>query len=238
MRAKEQMMDSSKKTAVQSGILLICGIVFGILSSVPALEYPDYLVKLSSIRTQVSAAIFFQAAMATVYVGIAVLFYPVIKNYNKQLALAYFGFRIIGAAFLFAGIASLSLLSILSGDFVSAGHPDSTYFQTLGELLRKGRDLLNHIGMILPWATGGLILSLCMFKTRLVPRWLSLWGMVGITLTLASTLLLMLGFIKMATPLYFAMNLPAAFFELFLAAYLIVKGFNPLAFKAEEKAGL
>ena len=48
------------------GVLLICGILFGILNSVPALENPDYLTKLSTIKTQVLIAVFFQAAMAVV----------------------------------------------------------------------------------------------------------------------------------------------------------------------------
>ena len=65
------------RTAKILGGLLISAIVFGILNTVPALEYPDYLAKLSTIRTQVLVAVFFQAAMATVYVCIAVLFYQI-----------------------------------------------------------------------------------------------------------------------------------------------------------------
>lgn len=162
-------MNSERRTAIILGFLLISGIVSGILSSVPALEYPDYLATLSAIGTRVITAIFFQAAMAIAYVWIAALFYQIIKKYSEVLAIAYFGLRIIGAAFLFSGIASLSLLLSLSRDFASAGFPDVSYFQAAGELLRMGRDLLNHVGMILPWVTGGLILCLCMYKMRLVP---------------------------------------------------------------------
>lgn len=97
----------------------------------------------------------------------------------------------------------------------------------MGELLRRGRDILNHIGMILPWSIGGLILYYSFHKTNIVPRWLSLWGLVGSTLTLASTLLLMLNTIEMATPGYFLMNAPTVLFEVSLAVYLMTRGFRP-----------
>jgi len=220
-------MSSDRRRAMLLGVLLICGIAFGILNSVPALEYPDYLAKLSTIRAQVLIAVFFQAAMATVYVCIAVLFYPVVKRYSKGLALSYFGFRIIGATFLFVGIGSLLLLLHLSQSLVSAGLLDAPQLQITGELLRTGRDIMNHIGMPLPWILGGLVLCWSMFKTGSVPRWLSVWGIVGAVLTVIATLLYMLDFIEMLTPTYLAMNVPTALFELSLAAFLIARGFNP-----------
>lgn len=221
-------MNLSKRTARIYGVLLIIGIVFGIINSVPALEYPDYLRKLPMIETQVLIAVFFQAAMAVVYVFIAVILYPIIKKYDEGLASGYFGFRIIGAGFLFVGIGSLLLLLWLSQSFISVNHANPRYFQTLGELLRLSRDHLNHIGMILPWSIGGLILYFSFYKMRLIPRWLSIWGGIGSALTLLATLLLMLTIIEMATPLYFIINTPTALFELFLAVYLLIKGFNPV----------
>lgn len=228
-------MDSDRRTATILGLLLISGIVFGILNTVPALEYPDYLAKLSAIRTQVLVAVFFQAAMAVVYVCIAVLFYPIVKQHSERLAIGYFGFRIIGATFLFVGIGSLRLLLLLSQRVVSAGQLGSPYYQTMGELLRTGRDIMNHIGMVLPWVLGGLILYYCMLKMRLAPRWLLIWGIAGSALTIVATLMLMLDFIEMATPTYFIMNAPTALFELSLAAFLMAKGFNPILVGTNEE---
>lgn len=222
-------MNPNRKIARAFGILLIAGLVFGIFSSVPALEYPDYLIKLASIRMQVLIAVFCQFAMATVYVSIGVLLYPILKKYNETLALGYFGFRIIAAMFLFAGIVSLLLLLFLSESFVAAGQPDSSHFQTSGQLLRRGRDWLNHVAMILPWSIGGLFLYYCFFRTKLIPTWLSVWGFMGSVLTLIATLLLLLDLIKIITPIYFIMNTPTALFELVLAVFLIIKGFNPIA---------
>lgn len=219
-------MQTNRKTAVYLGLLLIFSFIFGIFSSAPALERSDYLVKLSESEMQVLVATLFQAAMAVVYVTITVLVYPIIKKYNKSLAVGYFGFRIIGSGFLFAGIGSLLLLLELSQSFAAAGQADVLDFEVIAELLRQGRDILNHIGMILPWSIGGLILYYSLYKFRLIPRWLSIGGMIGSTLTLLATLLLMLNIIKLASPVYFILNAPIAICELFLAVLLIFRGFN------------
>lgn len=220
-------MKPSRRVAILSGILLLSGMVFGILSSVPVLELPGYLEKLPTIKTQVLIAVFFQSAMATAYVCIAALFYPLIKKSGEGLAMGYFGFRIIGAAFLFVGIGSLLLLLSLSQSYVEAGQLDSPYFIRIGELLRMGRDIMNHIGMVLPWCSGGLILYYCIFKLELVPKWLSIWGIASSALSILATLMLMLGIIKIISAPYMLMNVPTGLHELTLATFLIFKGFNP-----------
>lgn len=217
-------MNSDRKTAITFGILLISGVLFGILSSVPALEQPDYLIKLSSINGHVVIAALFQSIMATVYVCVAVIMYPIVKRYSEGMAHAYFGFRIIGAVFLFIGVISLLLLLYSSQRFVIEAQPD--YFQSIGELIRLGRDWLNHIGMVLPWSIGGLILFYSFYQLKLIPKWLSIWGLIGYTSTLFATLLLLLDIIIIVTPIYFILNTPTAIMELVLAVYLIIKGFN------------
>jgi hypothetical protein len=219
-------VNPERRTAILLGVLLISSIVFGILNTVLALEYPDYLTKLAAIESQVLKAVFFQSAFAVVYVYIAALFYPIIKKRSEGLAIAYFGFRITGAAFSFIGTASLLLLLSLSQSFVSTDQLNSPYFQTLGELLRTGRDMVNHIAVALSWCIGGLILYYCFFVMRLVPKWLSIWGIVGSSLSILSTVMLMLTVIKMATPIYFIMNTPTALVDITLAVFLILKGFK------------
>lgn len=219
-------MKAIRRTAILLGLLLLLSFVFGILSSVPALEQPDYLEKLAEIEMHVLLATFSQAAMAVVYVMIAVLFYPILHTYSRSIAAGYLAFRIIGAGFLFVGIGSLLLLLWLSQSFVTA-QPESMHVETIAELLRRGRDILNHVGMILPWSIGGLILYYGLYKIRLIPRWMSVWGMAGAGLTLVATILLMLNIIPLVDPVYFILNAPTAFFELVFAVFLIIRGFNP-----------
>jgi len=82
-----------------------------------------------------------------------------------------------------------------------------------------------------------LILYYCILKMKLVPKWLSIWGMVGSAFTIVATLMLMLDIIKIVTPIYFMLNSPTALFELSLAFFLLVKGFNPIVASSNEKRG-
>lgn len=218
-------MEINRKTAVTLGLMLIAALVCGIFSSVPALEEPDYLTRLASIESRVFAAVFFQAMMAIFYVGIIVYTYPIVRLDNQRGSLAYLIFRAIGATFLFVGIATLLLLLAVSREFVASNVTEAVNLEKTGELLRLARDWLNHIGMILPWSIGGFFLYRAFLKTKLIPQWLSLWGLTATTLTLAATILYMLDLIQLVTITYFALNIPTALLELVLAGYLIIKGF-------------
>jgi Domain of unknown function (DUF4386) len=206
--------------------LLISGIICGILSSVPALESHDYLSRLSSIKLQVLTATFFQFVMASVYVCIAVLLYPVIKQYNWRIGLFYFAFRLIAAMFLFIGIVSLLLLLFISQEYVSSPQANLSYFHLIGEIVRIGRDWMNHVAMILPWSIGGLLLYFSFLKIKIIPIFLSSCGLIVSVLTIITTLLLLFDLLKIVTPIYFILLIPNALFELILAVYMIIKGFR------------
>lgn len=167
--------------------------------------------------------------MAVAYVAVAISLYPILRKYNEGLALGFVGFRIIAGVFIIIGVIILLLLLPLSQEFVKAGAPDSSHFQTLGGLLRAGRDLVNHVAMILALNLGGLMFYYILFQTKLIPRWLSGWGLVGTTLTISASLLLMFRLIDVITTIYIGLNLPMAIQEMVLAVWLIVKGFNPSA---------
>lgn len=222
-------METSRRTAVVFGVSLIAAIVCGVLNSVPAIEAPDYLEKLDSLESRILVAVFFQAAMACIYVTIAVVMYPVVRLDSETAALAYFAFRLIGAAFLFVGIVTLLLLLALGHRYAGEAASDVEDFQLMGDLLRHTRDGLNHIGMILPWSVGGVFLYRALLKTKLIPAWLAIWGLIATALTLVATILYMLDQIEIVTIAYFGLNIPMALLELALAVYLITRGFRPLS---------
>jgi hypothetical protein len=68
----------------------------------------------------------------------AITLYPILKRHNESLALGYVGFRPVAAAFIVIGVILLLLLLTLSQEFVKAGAPVLSHFQTIGELLRTG----------------------------------------------------------------------------------------------------
>jgi hypothetical protein len=226
---------SNRKVETIAGVLCIVGTVAGVLSVSPVIDGPDYLIGSSSNEFQILLAACFQFIMAAAYVGFAISLYPILRKYYEGLAIGFVGFRFVAGVFNILGVIIILLLLAVSREFVKAGAPDSSHFQVIGSLLRAGRDLVNHVAMILAHSLGGLMLYFVLHETRLVPRWLSDWGFVGTTLTMSATLLVMFGLISIITPFYIAMNLPTALQEMVLALWLIIKGFNPTVVASESE---
>ncbi len=220
-------MIADRKATILAGLLYFLGIIAGALSVVPVIDTPDYLIQISANVSQVTSGASFQFLMTVAYLGMAITLYPVLKKHNESLALGYVGFRIVAVAFIVIGVILLLLLLTLSQEYVRAGAPVPSHFQIIGELLRTGRDLINHVGMILVLSMGGLLFCYLLYLTKLVPRWLSGWGLVGTAVTITASFLFMFGIIELMTSVF--MNFPLALQEMVFAVWLIVKGFNPSA---------
>jgi hypothetical protein len=80
-----------RKGAFTAGSLYLVAMLAGLLSVVPVLEEPDYLVRLASSGDQLLRGAFFQLLMAPAYVGIALALYPLLKRHDEGLALGFVG---------------------------------------------------------------------------------------------------------------------------------------------------
>jgi len=224
-------MNSNRKTAIIVGVLFITATVAGILSVVVLdliLDDPDYLIEVSANENQVIIGALLVFIMAAACAGIAISLYPILKKYNQVLALGSVGFRIIEAVlFIVVAIALLSLLT-LSQEYVKAGAPDASHFQTLGTLLLAVRDWAGHVPGLIAFGLGALMYYYIFYQSKLIPRWLSGWGLLGAILWLASALLSMFGQLGPFSTITI-LALPLGVQEMVLAVWLIVKGFNSSA---------
>jgi len=224
-------MNTYRKNARIVGILFITATVAGILSVVisrPILDAPDYLIKISASENQVIVGGLFELIMAVACAGIAIWLYPVLKKHNQALALGSVGFRVIEAALYFVAVAGLLSLVTLSQEFVKAGAPVASNYQTLGTSLLALRVWTGQLGMI-AFSLGALMYYYIFYQSKLIPRWLSGWGLIGGVLFLAAGLLAMFGQTGSFSTIDTLLNLPGAVNEMVLAVWLIVKGFNPSA---------
>jgi hypothetical protein len=157
-------------------------------------------------------------------VCIPFMMFPILKKHNESLALGYGVFRIIESVILIVGSISLLSLLTLSQEYVQIGTPDATYFLTFGTILLAARDWTILLGVNIVFPLGALIFNYLLYRSKLVPRWLSGWGLIGATLLLARGLSMIFGY-----NLGVILTLPIWVQEMAFAVWLIVKGFNPSA---------
>jgi len=225
-------MRTDRMNSVVVGTLFILGTVTGVIAASiesPILSESDYLARISANEGQITIAAFLQFLMAMSCAGIGIALFPIMKKYREGQAVAVAGFRIIeGMIQVAGGVSTICLLS-LSQEFVRAGAANSASLQTLGTIIRAGTNWMNNGAMLLSWCIAALMYYSVFFQYRLVPRWLSGWGLVGIGLTILSSVLITLKIIPMSDTLQMVFNLPIALQEMVFALWLIVKGLNPSA---------
>ncbi len=224
-------MNTNRKTAIIVGVLYIIGTIAGVLSLVfvnPIQSAPDYLLQFSANKTQVITGALFVLIMGVALVMVPVMMFPILKRQHKALALGYVVFRALEAVTYIAVVISWLLLITLSQEFVKAGAPDASYFQTLGALLLEAENWINPI-LDIVFILGALMFYYLLYQSKLIPRFISVWGLIAATPYLAAGLLGMFGLISPMSTTRIVMVAPLALQEMALAVWLIVKGFNSSA---------
>lgn len=212
-----------KKSATLIGILFLTAMVTSLLGAVlleSVIAVPDWLTTILSNRTQVYAGMYLELINAIAVIGIAVLLFQVLKVYSENMALGYLGFRIIES--MVSIVAAICPLLLLTLGQQHADGLDSLHFQSYGHLIYAVRGYM--YGLLLPifFSLGALLFYYVMYHSRLIPRFLSVWGFVGVAL--------MLGFNLSGTESSLGMVfvLPIILNEIFLGIWLIIKGFSEI----------
>ncbi len=227
-RNRSKSKTSIRKIAVITGVIFIIATVASLLAAAltPALTGTDYLTRFSAHPNQVAAGALLYLVAAFASAGIAIAMYPVMKGSNAGLALGSVVFRALEAVFYMVGVVSLLSLLTLGQQFTTAGAADRTSLQAIGNLLVSVHD---HAALVAVFAfcLGAFMYYYLFFQSRLIPRWLSGFGIVAIILMMAACVLalfsgnLITSYIPLAFPIFLQ--------EMVLAVWLIVKGFNPSA---------
>jgi hypothetical protein len=223
-----------RKLAISAGILFIIYTSLDVLSFLflGPVNASNYLVSVSENAGLVGAGAFLLLIGGACASGIAISLYPVLKRSDPVLALGAVGFRISEGVLRFVSVCILLSIITLSQLFVKAGAPESSYFQTLGELLLAARGWVSHVGALLAFSIGCTLYYVLFYRTKLVPRWISVWGLVFGISGIVSIALVITGLIPPFGTVQVLMLIPMLPQEMVLAVWLIVKGFNPAALAA------
>jgi Domain of unknown function (DUF4386) len=224
-------LSTSRTTARIVGVLFIIATVADVVGAVsllrPILNSPDYLIKMAANEHQVILGALLLVVAAFASPAIALWLYPVLREHSKGgLALGSVGFRLIEGVFYAVSVVILLSLLTLSQEFVKAGNPASSSFDAAGTVLKAARDWASLVG-VLAFYLGASMYYYIFYRSRIVPRWLSVWGIVAVILGLVAALLVMFDVTTSMSTVQVVFNLPIGVQEMVLAVWLIVKGFSP-----------
>ena len=190
------------------------------------LSAPDYLANVSANRTTVTGGVFLELINGIAVIGIAVLMYPLFKKQNEALATGYVALRIMESVAIVAAVVSPLSLIALSQDYVKAGASAATHLEAVGASLLAERALWVGAMIGIFFGLAALPFFWGLFRSRLVPRYISIWGLLAAVSVLTWNLL---EFFGISVSFGMILALPIIVNEVFLAIWLIVKGFNPSA---------
>ncbi|HTE33179.1 MAG TPA: DUF4386 domain-containing protein [Chryseolinea sp.] len=214
-------MTPLRKTALIAGIIyLITFVSIPTLSLYQSIHGHNYFIGPGPDTSVIIGGIL-EIIVALAGIGTAVALYPVLKRQNEGLALGLVTSRVLEASMIFAGVAFLLTAVTLRQSGAGAE------FSVAGRTLVVLYDRIFLVGQSFMPAVNDLLLGLLLFQSRLVPRALSLIGIVGAFVLVAGDVGVLFGYLEQRAPSTGLFAMLVALFEFSLGVWLVVKGFRP-----------
>jgi hypothetical protein len=219
-------MDSTRRISIATGALFVSATVAAVAAAAllpGGLTGSDYLTGVAGHPSRMAASALLYLIAAGTSVGIAIALYPLLKKTNAGLAVGALVFRTVEAAFYAAAVVSLMSLTDLGQQFATAPATDRAPIQAMADYVLGARDH-STLAAVFAFSVGTFMYSVVFYRSRLVPRWLAAWGVTGAALI--GTGCVMSLFSNAPITGYSLLFLPVALWEMVLALWLLVKGFQ------------
>ena len=233
-------MDHTRRTALITGVLFVITIVFSIPGALlygPLLTDPNYVTG-PGADTQVALGALFEVIVGIANIGTAVVLFPILKRQSEALSLGYVASRIVESTLIGVGIVSVLSVVGLRQDFATgSGVAEGSLLGGSAALVAlHGSTFLLGPGLLAGFGNG-LILGYLMYKSGLVPRTMTWFGLIGGPLIFASGLAVLFGLYDQVSPISALATVPEFIWEAFLGVYLIIRGFRPSAITSRAARG-
>jgi hypothetical protein len=216
-------MSSQRKISLTAGLLYLLTFV-----SIPTLaiygpvKSANYILGAGPDTSAIIGGIS-EIVVALADIGTAVVLFPVLKKQNEGLALGLVASRILESGTIFVGVAFL--LSVVTLRQTGAGADSLPVSHALVALY----DRIFLLGQSFMPAICDLLLGFLLYQSRLVPRRLSVIGIVGAPILVAGYFAVLFGLIGQHDSMAGLTAIPVALFEFSLGVWLVIKGFKPSA---------
>jgi Domain of unknown function (DUF4386) len=183
---------------------------------------PDFMANIASHETALIAGAFLMLLVTITDIGKGVLFFPILENHGKRTAVVYLAAIVVQVVFLNIG-ALFVLMLIPLGQIAADAGASASWAPGVGTLLAESNTIAYNVGQAI-LCFGGVFLCILLFRTRLIPRALAGLGVAGYVLHAAGSVSEIFGL-----PLSLVLLIPGGIFEVGIAFWLIIKGFQPAA---------
>lgn len=162
--------------------------------------------------------------MLAAMVGTAVLLGPILRRHSETLALGYVLARMLEVVTLAIGLVAALLLVPLSWNTAGVTGSERSSANVLAESLEAANEWTGYLGAQMVFSISALVLNWAFFRYDLVPRWLSVWGLIGVPLMFLSGCLVMFESLNSSASTWNLLVVPLAVQEMVMALWLIVRG--------------
>jgi len=222
-----------KKNAVIVGILFIIATIFLFVGDAfygPVLDTPEYLLAAFPNRTAATIGMLIEFSCILAIPLIPVFAFPVLRKHSETLAIGYVVFRLFEAIlFVLVDITKLSLVKV-SELYISADGANAALIENIGATI-QGWNEWAWVFYVFIFGIGALIFYTALFRSKLLPRWISIWGVVAIVLMIASAALAMFT-VEIPESIFGLLVIPIGVQEMVMAIWMIIKGFDTRFLKA------
>ncbi|MEU0009018.1 DUF4386 domain-containing protein [Streptomyces sp. NPDC006314] len=216
-------MASTRRTAVIAGALYLVTHVTSVtaLALYRPLLSDAHFITGSGPEAQVVLGALLEVVLALSIVGTSVALFPVVKRTNEAVALGYVGLRTLEAAVIAVGVVPLLAVVTLRHDLAvrSGAVP-------LGEAMVALHNWTFLVGPSLVCGTNTVLLAYLLYRSRLVPRFIPVLGLIGGPLVFTSGAAQMFGLIDQISLWAALAAIPVFAWEICLALFMLAKGFR------------
>ena len=227
-----QKVNTYRREGTIVGVLFIIATAFLFVGDAfygPLLDTPDYLQAAYPNRMTAIIGILIEFSCIIAIPLIPVFAFPVLRKHSETLALSYVVFRLFEAViFVLVDITKLSLIKV--SELHLAADPSNAYtIANIGATIQSWNEWA-WVFYVLIFGFGALIFYFALFQSKLLPRWISIWGLIAIVMMMTSAFLAMFG-VELPDALFGLLVIPIGVQEMVMAVWLIAKGFNQDAVK-------
>lgn len=217
-----------RRTGVIVGVLFIIATAFLFLGEMfyrPYLDRPDVLSIAAENRFVIVLGLMIELICILAMPLIGAFIYPVLRRVGTGIALSYFFFRSLEAIVLI-NVALTNKLALLSLSEAMASGADPAVAEGALMMIRAQNLWGNTDGQLynIIFAFGATCLYATLYRARLIPRWISIWGLLAIAVLFG--LVVASIFVSIPPAAVALLLVPIGVQEMVMALWFIFRGFD------------